>query len=219
MKFELIFFDLIGTTIKDSNEKESLVIDSFYRSFALNGFHLSYKKVNEQRGKRKREAIRNLIPEGLSTQLEDKIYQDFMSLLKSSRSNFSEMPGALRLFKFLKSKNIKIALGSGLPMDFIQDLIDASQWQGVNFDYIGSSENFGIGRPDPIMILDAMDKLLVLDKKKVLKVGDTIVDVQEGKNAGVYTAAVLTGTQRRAELEKQMPDFILKSIMQVPDLL
>jgi phosphonatase-like hydrolase len=219
MKFELIFFDLIGTTIKDSDAHESLVIDSFYKSFALNGFQLSYKKVNEQRGKRKREAIQKLIPEGLSIQIEDQIYNDFMRLLNASKGDFAEMPGALSLFKFLKNNNIKVAIGSGLPIDFIRELIKSLQWQSVKFDYIGSSEEFGKGRPDPIMIIDAMTKLNIKDKSKVLKVGDTIVDIQEGKNAGVLTAAVLTGTQRKADLEKQKPDFVLQSILQVPELL
>jgi phosphonatase-like hydrolase len=219
MKFELIFFDLIGTTIKDSNAHESLVIDAFYKSFALNGFQLSYAKVNEQRGKRKREAIQNLIPHGLSIQVEDQIYNDFMRLLNASRNNFTEMPGALKLFSFVQNKGIKIAIGSGLPIDFINELIRSLRWQSINFNYIGSSEELGRGRPDPIMILDSMKTLNIKDKSKVLKIGDTIVDIQEGKNAGVLTAAVLTGTQRRADLEKQKPDFILQSILQVPDLL
>jgi phosphonatase-like hydrolase len=219
MKFDLIFFDLIGTTIKDSDEKESHVIESFYRSFALNGFHLSYKNVNEQRGKRKREAIRQLIPFGLSQEVEDKIYDDFMNLLRSSIQNFSEIPGALSLFKFLKNNNIKIALGSGLPLDFIHALIKSLKWENVNFDYIGSSEEFGIGRPDPVMILDAMNKLKIKNVQKVLKIGDTIVDIQEGKNAGVKTAAVLTGTQKKYDLQKQKPDYLLESILQVPHLL
>jgi phosphonatase-like hydrolase len=219
MKFELIFFDLIGTTIKDSDAQESLVIDAFYKAFALNGFQMSYKKVNEQRGKRKREAIRNLIPEDLSIQIEDKIYNDFMRLLNSSKKNFTAMPGALDLFRFLRNNEIKIAIGSGLPIDFIHELIKELKWESVKFDYVGSSEDLGAGRPNPIMILDAMQKLNIKNLRNVLKVGDTIVDIQEGKNAGVVTAAVLTGTQAKSELEKQKPDHIITDISQLRKLL
>jgi phosphonatase-like hydrolase len=219
MKFDLIFFDLIGTTVKDSHSNESLVIDAFYKSFLQNGFHLSYERVNEQRGKRKREAIQNLIPSGLSSGVEDKIYDDFMNLIKASINNFSEMPGASDLFKFLKCNKVKVAFGSGLPLDFIYTLMKSLNWCADDFNYIGSSESIGKGRPDPVMIIDAMGKLNVADKRKVLKVGDTVADLQEGKNAGVMTAAVLTGTQKRLELEKQKPDFILESVSQLPQIL
>jgi phosphonatase-like hydrolase len=219
MKFELIFFDLIGTTIKDAGQQESFVVESFHRAFALNGFQLDYERVNQQRGKRKREAIQQLIPQSLSQALEDKIYSDFMNLLKTSIHNFTSMPGALDLFKFLNKRNIKIALGSGLPLDFINALISSLKWEGIQFDYIGSAEEFGVGRPDPIMILDAIKKLNINNAQNVLKVGDTIVDVQEGKNAGVVTAAMLTGTQKRLALEKQKPDYIFDNIQQLYQLL
>jgi phosphonatase-like hydrolase len=217
--FDLVIFDLIGTTVKDSHDSESLVIGAFNKSFVQNGFQLSYERVNEQRGKRKLEAIHNLIPAGLPSGVEEKVYEDFMNLLKASIDNFIEMPGALHVFKFLKNNKIKIALGSGLHLDFIHALVKSLNWSVVDFDYIGSSDFFDKGRPDPAMIIDAMEKLNVAEKRRVLKVGDTIADIQEGKNAGVITAAVLTGTQKRSELEKQKPDFILESVSQLPQIL
>ena len=65
------------------------------------------------------------------------------------------------------------------------------------------------------MIFDSMEKLMINDKAKVLKIGDTVVDIQEGKNAGVVTASVLTGTQKRDELEKFNPDYIFNDITEI----
>jgi phosphoglycolate phosphatase-like HAD superfamily hydrolase len=68
------------------------------------------------------------------------------------------------------------------------------------------------------MINAAMEKCNVKIKNKVLKVGDTVVDIFEGKNAGVLTAAVLTGTQKKSDLEKFEPDYIIDSIKDIKTL-
>ena len=62
------------------------------------------------------------------------------------------------------------------------------------------------------MINDAIETLNISDRKKVIKTGDTVADILEGKNAGVLTVAVLTGTQSREELEKYNPNYIFSSI-------
>ncbi|RPH30994.1 MAG: HAD family hydrolase [Bacteroidales bacterium] len=218
--FEFVLFDMIGTTIKDSYNGESLILDCFYNSFCSNGFQISYEQINQQRGRSKKEAIKNiLIGSDHKIDLIDKIYLDFMGSLNKSLDCFTEMNGASVIFELLKEKGIKIGLGSGLPLDFMYGIIKQVNWQIDSFDYIGSSEELGKGRPNPIMILDLMVKFKIADKTKVLKIGDTIVDIQEGKNAGVITAGVLTGSQKREELEKFQPDYIFSDISEIKTLI
>jgi phosphoglycolate phosphatase len=50
-------------------------------------------------------------------------------------------------------------------------------------------------------------------------VGDSVVDIQAGKFAGAKTIAVLTGLFSRKELEKNKPDFIIKDVNSLPDVL
>jgi len=40
--------------------------------------------------------------------------------------------------------------------------------------------------------------------------------IEEGKNAGVYTIAVLTGTQSIQQLDGAGPDTILRSVKDIP---
>jgi len=91
------------------------------------------------------------------------------------------MEGTSEVFNFAKQKNIKVGVGSGLPLDFIHNLLPQVGWKASDFDYINSSGSFPEGRPNPAMILDAMQKLNLTNPQKILKVGDTVVDVQEGK--------------------------------------
>ena len=69
------------------------------------------------------------------------------------------------------------------------------------------------------MILDSMNRLNINDRSRVLKIGDTIADIQEGKNAGVITAVVMTGTQTRDELIKLNPDYIFADITDLLNIL
>lgn len=219
-KFDFILFDLVGTTVNDSGSGDSLIANNFSKAFALNGLQINFQEISSQRGRSKKEAIANILNEHNSKhELIDKIYGDFMGLLASSIEGFTEINGALTLFELLKEKGIKIGLGSGLPLEFVVKIVEKVGWRKDTFDYIESSDVLGKGRPDPIMILDAIQRFRIKEKDRVLKVGDTIVDIQEGKNAGVMTAGVLTGTQTKEELEIYKPDYILTDITAITSIL
>ena len=66
---------------------------------------------------------------------------------------------------------------------------------------------------------EIMAKFSVKDPKNVVKVGDTEVDILEGKNAGAWTVGVLSGTQPRKRLAALQPDFLVESIRSIPDLI
>lgn len=51
----------------------------------------------------------------------------------------------------------------------------------------------GIGRPNPDMLLYAMDKMGVEGPHSVIKVGDTVNDILEGKAAHAITVGVVEG--------------------------
>ena len=216
IKPDFILFDLIGTTVTDNYPNGSLIRDSFHQAFHSNGIEIDDQTIKNERGKIKKEAIQNILTNTNSDlELTVKIYTDFMNLLTDALRYFSEIEGAGKLFKILKSKGIKIGLGSGLPLEFMKKVIEHVGWRPEIFDYLNSSENLSAGRPNPIMILDAMNQLNLKNKTAVLKIGDTKVDILEGKNAGVKTAGVLTGAMNRGDLEEMGADFILKNVTEL----
>ena len=73
-------------------------------------------------------------------------------------------------------------------------------------------------KPSPDALLVAARKLNVPVNECAI-VGDSIVDIQAGKAAGAETVAVLSGLFRRAELEAQRPDLMLKTFADLPDYL
>lgn len=87
-------------------------------------------------------------------------------------------------------------------------------------DHIVSSDEVPQGRPHPYMIRAIMDALELEEVKRVAKVGDTQVDVQEGRNSGCgLVVSVTTGAYTRQELEKYDPDHIIDSLKELPALI
>lgn len=214
LKLDFVLFDMIGTTVQDGSEK-SVILESFKSAFSKQGIEVAYDAINEQRGKSKRQAIRNILG-NMNLDLNDfqnVIYDQFMNTLQESILNFIEMPQASKVFETLKSKGIKIGIGSGLPLQFINQLLEHLSWNSDDFDYINSSAELSAGRPDPAMILDAIDVLKLGERNRILKIGDTVSDVMEGKNAEVLTAMVLSGTQLKENLGDLSPDFIWESVV------
>ena len=75
------------------------------------------------------------------------------------------------------------------------------------------------GRPRPDMIRLLMARLGVTDPQRVAKVGDTPVDLEEGKNAGCrFVIGVTTGAFTRQELEKHPHTLIVDSVVEVPGI-
>ncbi len=210
---DFVLFDMIGTTIQDTNNGKSIILDSFHQAFKNSGYDIPYEILNQQRGKTKRVAIQTILSnDNLNQNFVDEIYHHFIHLLNASVSTFVAIDGAREIFNLLKKANIKIGIGSGLPLTFMHQLLAQLNWEPSTFDYIGSSDELAAGRPDPIMILDAKKQLNLDTKATILKIGDTIVDVQEGKNANVLTAMVQTGTQSTDALDSLTPDYILDSV-------
>ncbi len=153
--------------------------------------------------------------QGLPLDYATKIYNSFKINFTNSIDNFSTNAGTLDVMTFLRERKIKIGLGTGLSRDLFDKIVSHLEWRQEMFDYTGIGDEVGKPRPHPDMIYDMMTKLSLSNKNEFLKIGDTVADIEEGKNAGVMTAALLAGTQSEEALEKAKPDFILKEL---PDL-
>jgi len=67
------------------------------------------------------------------------------------------------------------------------------------------------------MIHDIMRKLQIQDVRSVAKVGDTALDMQEGKNAGcVAVYGVLTGADNAETLHKNGASAVVNTVTDIP---
>ncbi len=223
-QIQFVLFDMAGTTVDDRAAGPSLVLTAISDAFAEAGLRLEMEQIKPHRGKEKREMIRSLLrashqSDAEIAELSPRIYARFVEQLHAAIGRMKEMEGANETFRFLKARGIRVGVGSGFPQEVVDAIVRKLGWQEqALLDYIGSAEQVGVSRPDPAMIRLAMTCLHLGDPRRVLKVGDTVVDIQEGRNAGTWTAGVLTGSQSEHDLRGAGADFVLASVAEIPSL-
>lgn len=61
----------------------------------------------------------------------------------------------------------------------------------------------GKGRPYPYMVFRNMEALGISSVSEIAKVGDTVSDIKEGKNAGAFTIGVVEGSSEMALTQEE----------------
>lgn len=216
MKIGMVVFDMAGTTIDEGN----VVYKTIH--MVLNDHHFPVT-LNEVlvlcAGKEKREAIREILtakfPDRTNELIVDLVFKDFVSRLDFNYASLSVsyFMGVPKVFRFLKDLEIKVVLNTGYSAKVAENLLQKLGWEsGVTFDMLITADDVLHGRPNPDMINLAKEKLLS-DQSGIVKVGDSNVDIEEGKNANcIYTIGITTGAQNREELQQSNPDFIIDDI-------
>lgn len=209
-----VLFDLIGTTVSETDPE--IINNCFEKAFSDNNIPVDTSLIKKNRGKDKRLIITNVLKfQQLSLSHVQDIYTSFKKNVLANINKFSENDGAKEIFLYLQDRNIKLGIGTGLERDIFTEIFYRLNWNNIHFDYIGIGSETGRGRPYPDMIFDMMNKLSVLDKGEFLKVGDTVADIEEGKNAKVLTAVILSGTQSKDDLLNAAPDYVLNSLIDI----
>src|SRR5699024_12829144 len=95
----------------------------------------------------------------------------------------------------LKRQGLKIGSTSGYTQKMMGVVVPEAAKKCYSPDfYITPDGTNGLGRPYPYMIYRNMEALKLTAARKVVKVGDTIPDIEEATNAGVWSVGVIIGS-------------------------
>ena len=132
-----------------------------------------------------------------------------------------EVKGASQVFERLKRSGVRVALDTGFSRSIARVILDRLSWaQTELIDATICSDEVPRGRPHPDMIFQLMDQLGVTDARAVVKVGDTPVDLEQGRRAGCgLVIGVLGGTHTREQLELYPHSHLIDTIALLPGLL
>ncbi len=131
------------------------------------------------------------------------------------------LPGVADALRMLRDRGVRVALTTGFDDDVARRMLATLDWRtGPEelLDAVVTSSDVTAGRPAPYLIHHAMELTGVRDVRRVLAAGDTVVDLEAARNAGVISVGVLSGALGRAELEPHPHDFLLDSVASIPDL-
>ena len=223
---ELVVFDIAGTTVSDKGN----INEVFRKAFTNAGItNVEPVDVDDVMGYEKREAIK-VVVEKYKPGFEnngpfiDAIHKDFVSQMVTYYETCEELtalPFAEKVFKELHNNKVKVALNTGFSRVITTPILKRLGWDNVPFiDEVICSDEVMHGRPYPYMIEQLMHNLHVEYPEDVVKVGDTRVDIEEGKNAGCgIVIGITTGANTKEELVKCHPDYIIDSLELLPSLI
>lgn len=221
----LATFDMAGTTIDEGHHVYRVLEEAVVRE----GASLEPAAFQEWMGVEKREAIRNLLDLGGVEATPERVDGAFAWFLDTLATTYEEnpprpLPGVPETIAELRRRGIKVALTTGFTRSIAGPLLEALGWtvgEGdpeATLDAVVCADEVRRGRPAPYMIQRAMEETDVLDVREVSAAGDTHVDVQAARNAGVLSIGVCSGKLDAADFDGQPADHVLPSIAEVLDL-
>lgn len=220
MNIQLVVFDMAGTVVDEQNT----VYKTLHQAIEAAGFACDYQEVLDMgAGKAKLQAIIDILSlkfgEVTAAQHAEKIHETFLNQLEDSYRNneIVGQPNAEEVFKKLRSENIKIALNTGYSRNIANILLDKLGWVEQNLiDYSVTFDEVENGRPAPDMIVKIMEHFKIADASTVVKIGDAIIDIQEGQNASCgMVFGITTGAHTREQLTTAIPTAVLDNLIEL----
>jgi phosphonatase-like hydrolase len=217
----LVVFDMAGTTIEDSGQ----VPDAFTAVLRANGIEISAAELNSLRGASKRDAIRHFVAAQGGAGMDartDSIFAAFRAHLSGlfRSGGVKPMDGAASTFAWLRERGVKVALNTGFDRMITDLIVESVGWGAGAVDAVVCGDDVACGRPAPDLIYKAMRATGVADAARVMSVGDTVLDLQAGNNAGAgWVIGVLSGAHGRAQLETEPHTCLVESVAALPRLL
>jgi phosphoglycolate phosphatase len=124
-------------------------------------------------------------------------------------------PGIEVLLQSLQDNGIEIAVASNKYQEATTKLVK-HYFPTIQFaEVLGQRENIPV-KPHPTIVFDILNKTGI-DKKEVLYVGDSGVDMQTAQNAEVDAIGVTWGFRSRTELESLHPLGIIDKAKELMD--
>lgn len=203
---DAVIFDWAGTTIDYGCMAPVAAIQE---AFAAVGIMPTPEEIREPMGQLKRDHIKAMLTmERIADAWQerygrpwneddvDSIYRVMETKTLAILPTYTDLkPWVIPFIKNLREKSIRIGSTTGYTDEMMAIVVEGAEKKGYTPDFwITPNGVNNMGRPHPFMIYENMKVLGVDDKNRVLKVGDTVADIAEGKNAGVRTLGIIEGS-------------------------
>jgi len=219
---DLLVCDMAGTTVQEGG----LVYKTLQLSMKEYGLVVSDEDMEPWHGAKKESVIEHFArkhgtPEH---QLEEKIVKISEAFVKAIDDAYFDEASTIGpidvsligYFKQLQQSGIKVALNTGYPQNIQQGLVKRLGFDKIVDGYI-SAYDVPEGRPYPFMIHRLMERLQIENVRRVAKAGDSVRDIEEGRNAGCgLVIGVLSGADNEAALMNAGADVIVPNVTDLP---
>jgi phosphonoacetaldehyde hydrolase len=200
-RLQAVVLDWAGTTVDHGSLAPIRVLQKI---FADRGIEVTEDEARRDMGLLKKDHIRSLLQvpriavewerRYQQSPGEDAVAHLFADFLPRQMQCLAEcstvIPGVSSAVERLRGRGLKIGSTTGYTRPLLDLLLPHAASQGYVPDCALCPDDVGAGRPSPWMIYESAVRMKVFPLEAVVKVGDTISDIEEGLNAGTWAVAV-----------------------------
>ena len=198
---QAVILDWAGTTMDYGCYAPAVV---FIEVFKRQGVEISMEEAREPMGAHKLVHIRAIsrIPSvarrwqaahGRACTEDDveAMFAQFVPLQLDCLADYADLiPGTLDVVGELRGKGIKIGSTTGYTHEMMELLMAQAAQRGYEPDATVCATDVPAGRPEPWMCLRNAEQLGVYPMEACVKIGDTLPDIDEGLNCGMWTVGL-----------------------------
>lgn len=185
-------------------------MSAFQKAFAAFGVAVDTQEIREFMGLKKIDHLRAMTRHepvtarwrqvfGRNPDESDvqAVYAKIEPLMLDHITDFAEpIPGLLDLVGALRARGVRIGSSTGYTRPMLEQLMTAAAGYGYAPDAAICSTDVPSGRPYPWMCYANAIALETYPLSSMIKIGDTLADIEEGLNAGMWTIGLtMTGNE------------------------
>jgi phosphonoacetaldehyde hydrolase len=196
-----VMLDWAGTTVDHGSIAPVVALQAL---FARHEIDLSSEDARRDMGLLKRDHIQEILdlpsirhawaartgrlpgPKEVSA-----LFEQFIPLQKDILAGHSQLiDGVAETVSAWQSRGLRIGATTGYTRDMLAPILVQAIAGGYRPDSAICPDDVGAGRPAPWMLLRNAQLLDVYPPAACVKIGDTVSDIEEGLNAGMWTIGI-----------------------------
>lgn len=208
---DLLIFDLDGTLV---DTKKDIAISANFALKKLGLPTLPHPVIYSYVGRGISHLMEGCLGEARKNEIKEtvRLFRDHYGRHLAVHSKL--YPGVRKVLRHFKDKK-KVVLSNKIE-SFSSEIL---RLLGVRefFDIVWGGDTGPSMKPHPHGIEQILKRLRV-PKNRAVVIGDSTVDIETGKNAGVRTCAVTYGFDSRKKLKEAKSDFLVSTMAQLAAL-
>lgn len=214
MKYKAVLFDMDGTVL-DTLGDLAAAVNHTLREFSMP--ERSIAEVAAALGNGAAYLIAHTVPDGTPKELTDKVLAAYAPYYDAHCDILTgPYDGIVPLMQKLRGKGVKLAVISN-KQDTAVKLLAEKYFPGLLEIAVGESAEVR-RKPNPDAVLAALRHIGV-EREDAIYVGDTEVDLQTARNAGMECASVDWGFRTREQLVEIGAEHIFDTVQELEEYL
>jgi len=211
----LVMFDLDGT-LMDSVPDLAAAVDKML--MLLGREPAGIDRVRDWVGNGSRVLVRRALAgqlqhEGVADELADEALALFMQAYSGGHELTTVYPGVRECLDWLRERDVKLAIITNKPSQFIEPLLEENGLAGY-FQWLIGGDTLPQQKPDPAALVWVMREAGVSPNASLF-VGDSRNDVRAAKAASVPCAALTYGYNHGEPIAHEQPALVLDDLREL----